>query len=114
MSESRVPPARFVALDVHTHDVMMAAVDRFDGWSAQQVRPSDAVVLEATTNAWHLVDQLQPLVAAVTVAHPLKVGEIAGARVKTDARATAAAIAAIADSSSTAGSCSAQPGRGLS
>ncbi len=54
MSESRVPPARFVALDVHTHDVMMAAVDRFDGWSAQQVRPSDAVVLEATTNAWRI------------------------------------------------------------
>ncbi len=49
MSESRVPPERFVALDVHKHDVMVAAVDRdhrvvlpprrvtfdrFDGWIA--------------------------------------------------------------------------------
>ncbi len=100
MPESRVPPERFVALDVHKHYVMVATVDRdrrvvlprrrvtfdrFDGWIAEHLRPSDAVVLEATTNAWHLVDQLRPLVA-VTVAHPLKVGEIAGAR--QDRRAT--------------------------
>ncbi len=103
MPEPPVKPDRFVALDVHKQYVMVAAVDHerrvvlpprgvtfdhFDGWIAQHLRPSDAVVLEATTNAWHLVDQLRPLVAAVTVAHPLKVGEIAGARVKTDARDT--------------------------
>jgi hypothetical protein len=96
MPEPLAAPAHFVALDVHKQYVMVAAVDgerrvvlpprrvtfdRFDGWIDQHLRPSDAVVLEATTNAWHLVDQLRPRVAAVTVAHPLKVGEIAAAAV---------------------------------
>jgi transposase len=31
------------------------------------------VVLEATSNAWLLYDQLEPLVGSVTVAHPLAV-----------------------------------------
>jgi transposase len=45
-------------------------------------------MLEATTNAWHLHDQLVPLVASVRVAHPLLVKAIAAAKVKTDARDT--------------------------
>src|SRR5215467_2362880 len=49
---------------------------------------TDAVVLEATTNAWHLCDQLRPLVSSVTVAHPNLVKLITTARVKTDARDT--------------------------
>ena len=67
MSEAPAMPKRFVALDVHKQYVMVAAVDRerrvvlprrrvtfdrFDGWSGEHLRPSDAVVLEATTNAW--------------------------------------------------------------
>jgi transposase len=50
--------------------------------------PSDALVLEATSNAWLLYDQLEPLLASVSVAHPLAVKLIAAARVKTDARDT--------------------------
>jgi len=42
------------------------------------------VVIEATTNAWHIYDQLVPLVGRVVVAHPAKVKQIAAARVKTD------------------------------
>ena len=42
------------------------------------------MVIEATTNAWHISDQLQPLVGRVVVAHPAKVKQIAAARVKTD------------------------------
>lgn len=57
-------------------------------WSQRHLRPTDAVVLEATTNAWHLCDQPRPLVASVTVAHPLLVKLITSARVKTDARDT--------------------------
>lgn len=49
---------------------------------------SDAVVLEATSNAWLLYDQLEPVVGSVTVAHPLAVKLIAAARVKTDSRDT--------------------------
>src|SRR6478672_4431690 len=93
-----IPPERFVGLDIHKTYVLMAAVDvqqqivfpprrvtfdEFDSWSHKHLRPTDAVVLEATTNAWHLVDQLQPLVARVTVAHPLLVRLISSARVKT-------------------------------
>lgn len=52
------------------------------------MRETDAVVLEATTNAWYLCDQLRPLVSFVTVAHPLLVKVITTARVKTDARNT--------------------------
>lgn len=77
---------RFVALDVHKHYVVAGAVtagqqvvlaprrvdlDDLPDWSQRHLRPTDAVVLEATTNAWHLCDQLHPLVGSVTVAHPL-------------------------------------------
>jgi transposase len=94
---------RFVALDVHKHYVMVGAVsasqqvvlsprrvdlDDFPGWGQQHLRSTDAVVLEATTNAWHLCDQLRPLVSSVTVAHPNLVKLITTARVKTDARDT--------------------------
>ena len=48
----------------------------------------DAVILEATSNAWLFYDQLVPLVASVTVAHPLADQLIAAARVKTDSRDT--------------------------
>jgi transposase len=50
--------------------------------------PSDHVVIESTTNAWHVYDLLEPLVAKVLVANPIKVKQIACARVKTDIRDT--------------------------
>ncbi len=43
-------------------------------------------MLESASNAWHLHDQIRPLVASVTVAHPLMVKLITAARVKTDSR----------------------------
>ena len=94
---------RYVALDVHKQYVVVGAVnalqqvvlaprrvdlDDFSSWSQQHLRSTDAVVLEATTNAWHLCDQLGPQVASVTVAHPILVKLITSARVKTDARDT--------------------------
>ena len=102
MSSSE-PASRFVALDVHKHYVMVAAVDAqqkvvlsprrvsldsFDSWIRHHLRASDSVVLEATTNAWDLFDQLQPHVASVTVVNPQLVKLITLARVKTDARDT--------------------------
>jgi transposase len=94
---------RFVALDVHKHYVMVAAIDaaqqvvltprtlsleRFAQWAPEHLRPTDQVVLEATTNAWTLYDQLAPLVQEVQMAHPLLVKLISAARVKTDTRDT--------------------------
>lgn len=94
---------RFVALDVHRHYLMIGAVDAgqhvvlaprrfgfeaFAEWAPVHLTHTDAVVLEATANAWLLSDQLQPLVAEVVVAHPRAVKLIAAARVKTDSRDT--------------------------
>jgi transposase len=90
---------RFVAIDIHKSYLMVGAIDieqrivlqprkvelhRFLSWAQANLLPTDAVVLEATTNAWTIYDQLVGLVARVVVAHPAKVRLIAEARVKTD------------------------------
>jgi transposase len=102
MSDSPIR-SRFVALDVHKQYVVVGAIDaqqrvvlspkrmsfdQFEEWSPTHLHPTDAVVLEATTNAWYLHDQLQLLVGSVTIAHPLLVKLISAARVKTDTRDT--------------------------
>src|ERR1051326_347267 len=94
-------PLRFVALDLHRHHLVVGAVDiqqqvvlsprrfgfsAFPEWAPTHLTQTDAVVLEATANAWQVYDQLAPLVASVTVAHPLLVKAISAAKVKTDAR----------------------------
>src|SRR5690348_14711698 len=94
---------RFVALDVHKHYVMVAAIDaalqvvlaprklsleRFVAWAPEHLQLTDQVVLEATTNAWTLYDLLAPWVQQVKIAHPLLVKLISAARVKTDTRDT--------------------------
>ncbi len=96
-------PTRFVALDVHRKYLVVGAVDSqqqvvltprrfgfeaFTQWAPAHLSLADAVVLEATANAWLLYDQLERQVASVTVAHPLAVKLIAAARVKTDTRDT--------------------------
>jgi len=100
---SPAPATRFVALDVHRQYLMVGAVDiqqqvvlsprrfgfaAFAEWAHVHLTHADAVVLEATSNAWLLYDQLQPLVSEVVVAHPQAVKLIAAARVKTDSRDT--------------------------
>lgn len=94
---------RFVALDLHKHYIVAGAVDahkeivlhprrvsisRFEEWAARHLKPTDALVLEATTNAWFIHDIVEPLVARVSVAHPYHVKLIAAAAVKTDKRDT--------------------------
>lgn len=104
-------PERFVALDVHKNYVVAAAVDghqelvlkarrvrmeNLGSWAVENLRPTDSVVFEATTNAWEIYDLLEPMVASVKVAHPLKVTMIARARVKTDARDALALVRLLA------------------
>jgi len=57
-----------------------------EGWLQKNLLSTDHVVLESTTNAWHVYDLLVPLVERVVVANPIKVKQIASARVKTDVR----------------------------
>ena len=96
-------PIRYVGLDVHKHYVMVGAVDQtqqmvlpprkvalaeLESWAQNYLRPTDHVVLEATTNAWSVHDLLQPRVEQVVVAHPPQVKLIAAAMVKTDKKDT--------------------------
>ncbi len=101
MNPTPTSSARFFALDIHKHYAMVAAVDR-DGqplmkprkvtnadlpdWATGHLFPDDLVVIESTTNAWHVYDLLAPLVAEVKVANPIRIKQIAQARTKTDKR----------------------------
>lgn len=94
---------RYLALDIHKHYCVVAGVGReggvllqpvrvehedLEGWLKKNLRPSDQVVIESTTNAWHVYDLLAPLAERVLVANPIRVKQIACARVKTDIRDT--------------------------
>jgi transposase len=97
--EEKSSPPRYLALDIHKEYSVAAGVDRdgreilppcrvehldLEDWLARHLLPTDRVVIESTTNAWHVYDLLEPLAAAVLVANPIKVKQIACARVKTD------------------------------
>ncbi len=92
---------RYIGLDIHKHYCVVVGMDRdgrvvlqavrvehadLEGWLKKNLLPSDYVVFESTTNAWHVYDLLEPLVERVVVANPIKVKQIADARVKTDVR----------------------------
>jgi transposase len=94
---------RYVGLDTHKQYVMVGAVNRtqemilpprkvslaeFEAWAKKHLRPTDEVVLEATSNAWYFYDLLEPLVARVVVGHPPHIKLIAAALVKTDKKDT--------------------------
>lgn len=94
---------RYVALDIHKHYCVVAGVDRegrvqlqpvrvehadLEEWLKKKLLANDHVVIESTTNAWHVYDLLEPLAERVVVANPIKVKQIATARVKTDVRDT--------------------------
>jgi transposase len=94
---------RYLALDIHKHYSVVAGVN-FEGkvilepvriehadledWLKKHIQPTDYVVIESTTNAWHIYDLLKPLAEKALVANPIKVKQIAQARVKTDIRDT--------------------------
>ncbi len=102
ISENTSLPKRYVALDIHKQYVMVGAlsadgevllrprrvgIGRLPEWVQKHLRSTDHVVIEATTNAWHIHDLITPLVARTVVAHPPEVKKIVNARVKTDERA---------------------------
>ena len=92
-------PARFVGLDIHKHYLVAVAVDarqkqvfgpqrvaytRLAAWIRRHLTAADAVVLETTTNAFQIHDELQPHVHSVTVVHPPHVALVTRVPVKTD------------------------------
>lgn len=91
--------SRFLGIDLHKQYLVIGGVNsrqevvlnprrisihKWLDWARENLLPTDHVVLEATTNAWDIYDQVEPLVAHVAVAHPPQVKWIAEARVKTD------------------------------
>src|SRR5688500_29856 len=102
MPPSLRQPTRFVGLDIHKHYLVAIGVDatrtvvfgpqrvaytHLTTWIQQQLTPNDAVVLEMTTNAFQLHDELQPLVHSVTLVHPPHVALVTQVPVKTDTKA---------------------------
>ena len=90
---------RYLALDMHKHYVMVCAVNKeqevllrprkftwpeFDRWQKQHIGPGDAIVIEASGNAWHVYDQLTAQGASVRVANLLLVKWIGAAPAMTD------------------------------
>jgi transposase len=101
MSSESPATRRFVAFDVHKHYVVVAAVDaqqtillhpkrislaELDDWMTGHLVDSDAAVLEAGPNTWHLYDRITPHVSSVSVANPYLVKLIAMSSVKTNGR----------------------------
>jgi transposase len=94
-------PQRFIGLDIHKDYLVWVAVDERQNvlqsprrvnfrdlslWMNEHLQATDAVVLEACSNAWTLYDQLAPRVCQVTVAHAAHVKWIASSLIKTDKR----------------------------
>jgi len=82
----KASPCRYVALDIHKYYSVVAGVDRegeeilsacrvehvdLEDWLPKHLLRTDRVVIESTTNAWHVYDLLEPLVAEVPVANPI-------------------------------------------
>ena len=94
-----VPFERYLAIDAHKRYLMIGGinaqqevvlparrvnVENYPAWAKTNLKLSDAVVIEATTNTWSLYDTTAPYAGKVVVAHPFEVKQIANARVKTD------------------------------
>jgi transposase len=90
---------RYLAFDIHREYILVGgqnedqewvltprrvSIAKFPEWAQQNLREGDIVILETTTNVWETYDIIAPLVSCVLVANASAMGEIVGARVKTD------------------------------
>src|SRR5262245_5206850 len=91
---------RYVGLDLHKQFIEACFIDEqgtqlhrcrltvtresIQSFVAKCLKPSDHIVMEATTNTWELAELILPGVAKVAIANPLKVKAIAEAKTKTD------------------------------
>jgi hypothetical protein len=99
MYPEKPDPKRFIGLDIHKHYLIAIGVDadlnqvlgpqrvqlvNLESWIHKTLTPSDAVVIEMTTNTWQVYDELLPHVHSVTVVHPPHVALIVRSQVMTD------------------------------
>ncbi len=90
---------RYVAVDLHKDYVVVGGVTArlevvlsprrielaaWPRWAQSNLRQTDALVVESTSNAWDFYDQVAPLVGQAVGANPRLVKLIASGRVKTD------------------------------
>lgn len=90
---------RYIACDIHREYILVGGqneeqvwvlsprrinIGKFAEWAAKNLQQGDIVILETTTNVWETYDVIAALVSRVLVANAAEVGEIVGARVKTD------------------------------
>jgi transposase len=102
MSPVHVALRRFIGLDIHKHYLVAVGVDaqqqvvfgpqrvtytHLTPWVQQHLRTTDVVVLEMTTNAFQIHDELLPYVQSVLVVHPQHVALVTQVPVKTDTKA---------------------------
>jgi len=90
---------RYIGLDVHKHYLIAFGVDVelnvalparrvelvcLESWMQKTLTEQDAVVLEMTTNTWHIYDELAEHAGSVTVVHPPHVALITRSQVMND------------------------------
>lgn len=96
------PPCapRFVGCDLHKQQITFCILDAegkmlkrgrlattreaIQAFAKAELRISDEVSMEATTNTWAVVDLIEPCVARVVVSNPMTTKAIAAAKIKTD------------------------------
>jgi transposase len=91
---------RHLAVDLHKHYLVIGGVnarqevvlsprrvnlDEWPTWAKTNLKASDVLVVEATTNTWWFYDQTYQTVGQLLVADPRKIAWIAQTKVKTDA-----------------------------
>lgn len=90
---------RYIGLDVHKHYLIAVGVDddlnvvlparrveltQLEAWMKKVFTEQDEVVLEMTTNTWHIYDELVEHAGSVTVVHPPHVALITRSQVMND------------------------------
>ena len=93
---------RWIGLDIHKAYFVAVGVnaekrtvlgphkisnDQLESWIAKHLLPTDAVVMEMTTNTYLFYDTLVPHVGSVIAVHPPNVLLVTGVKVKTDKKA---------------------------
>lgn len=99
MSADKPKPTRFIGLDLHKYYLVATGVDvelnkvygprrvdliDLEEWIQKVITKQDALVVEATANAFMLYDALIPHAHSVTVVHPPNLALIVHSQVKTD------------------------------
>jgi transposase len=99
MSSDKRKPVRFIGLDLHKYYLVATGVDAelnkvygphrvnltdLEEWIQKNITPEDALVVEATANAFMVYDALFPHAHSVTVVHPPHLALIVHSQVKTD------------------------------